>query len=107
MDKRGSYDKEYDISSLGGYLRSVRIKKKQTQEEIAIKIRRTKSSICRIERGNRQGKCLKGHILYELADAYGVPHGEVLRRADWPQLLLMDTSEEERQKIIRYLKDNL
>jgi len=107
MTKRGSYYKEYDISSLAGYLRSVRIEKGLTQEEVAKKIDRTKGSICRIERGNRQERCLHGYILYKLAEAYGAPLGEVLKRANWPQLLLEDINSEKLQEIIIYLKENL
>ena len=107
MARRGPYRKQKDRTPLAEYLVSVRIEKGLTQEEIAIKLKRTKGSICRIESGNRQKRCLRGYILYKLAEAYGVPLGEVLKRADWPQLLLMDTNEEERQDLIRYLKENL
>ena len=119
MPRRGPYrerkkkgGEEERRTPLAKYLVSVRIEKGLTQGEIAAKLSRTKGSICRIENGDRQQKCLQGYILYRLAKAYGVPLGEVLKRADWPQLLLidtnlMDTNEEERQEIIRYLKENL
>ncbi len=107
MAKRGPYRKQKDRPPLAQYLVSVRVEKGLTQQEIAIKLGRTRGSICRIESGNRQRKCLQGYILYELAEAYGAPLGEVLKKADWPQLLLVNAGEEERQELIRYLKDNL
>ena len=107
MAKRGPYRKQKDRPPLAEYLVSVRIEKGLTQEEIAKKLNKTKSSICRIESGDRQRQCLHGYILYRLAEAYGVSPGEVLKRANWPQLLLIDASEEERKQLIQYLKEVL
>ena len=102
-------DETDETTDLGRYLISVRVLRKQrlTQQQVADKIKKSRSFICRIERGNRRKKCLQGYVLYDLAKAYEVPIEKVLKKANWPQLLLMDTNEEERQRIIRYLKENL
>ena len=81
-----------------------------TQQQIADKIKRSKSYICRIETGDRERKSvpqnsLQGFILYELSIAYRADLAEVLEMAKSPQLLLLDTTEEERQKLIRRLKE--
>ena len=105
MAKRGPYRKQKKRPPLAEYLVSIRIEKGLTQEEIAKKLRKTKGSICRIESGDRQQKCLQGYLLYRLAEAYGASLGEVLKRAGWPQLLLIGASEEERKHIIQHLKE--
>ena len=105
MSKRGPYYKEKDRTPLAEYLVAIRIKRGLTQAEIAKKLKKSRSSICRIERGERQRQCLQGYLLYRLAEAYGASLGEVLKRADWPQLLLIGASEEERKHIIQHLKE--
>lgn len=94
-------------TTLATYLTSVRISKGLTQTEVAEKIKKSKSWICRIERGERQRQCLRGYVLYRLAEAYGAELGKVLEKANWPQLLLMNTNDEEREQLIRYLKEAL
>ncbi len=105
MSKRGPYYKEEDVTSLAGYLVTIRIEQGLTQEEIARKLKKSRSSVCRIESGDRQKHCLQGYLLYQLAEAYGAPLGEVLKRADWPQLLLIGANEEEKKRIIQELKE--
>jgi hypothetical protein len=48
-------------------------------------------------------KSLRDFILYKLAEAYGADLAEVLEKADCPQLLLLNTTEEERQQLIDHL----
>lgn len=93
-------------TSLSKYLTTERIKKDLTQAEIGANGGMSKSLICRIERGQRRKKCLRGYILYQVADAYGVPRGEVLRRAKWPQLLLLGANEEQKRQLIQTLKEH-
>jgi len=107
MPKRKGSSRKQRTPGIGEYLTDKRLAQRKTQQEIAVKIKKTRSFICRIEIGDRRRQCLRGSILYELAKAYDAPIEEVLKKANWPQLLLMDTSEEERQRIIRYLKENL
>ena len=107
MAKRGPYRKQKRGPPLAKYLASRRLEQGLTQEEIAKRLNKSKSCICRIESGQRQQQCLHGYILYQLAEAYGVSVGEVLKKADWPQLLLMGASEEERKQLIQYLKESL
>ena len=104
--RRGSLRKER-TTELGKYLTNIRVSQGKTQQEIADRIGRDKSSICKIEGGHRVRRCLRGFILYQLAKAYDVPIDKVLKKANWPQLLLLDTSDEERQDLIYYLKENL
>ena len=107
MPKRRGSSRIKRTTDIGKYLTQKRVCQGKTQQEIAVKIKKTRSFICRIERGERRRRCLRGSILYELAKAYDAPIEEVLKKANWPQLLLMDTNEEERRRIIRYLKENL
>ena len=107
MAKRGPYYKEKDRTPLAEYLVTTRTKQGLTQEEIAKNLKKSRSSICRIESGERQKQCQRGYLLYKLAEAYGASLGEVLKRAGWPQLLLIGASEEERKQLIQYLKEVL
>ncbi len=75
-----------------------------TQQQVAIHLEKTKSIICKIERGYRTNKSLRGLLLYDLAKAYGIKIADLLKEADWPQLPLLDTTEKERRQLIRYLK---
>ncbi len=98
------------ISEIGKYLTKKRESLGKTQQEIADKMRRSKSYICRIETGDRERKSvpqesLRGFILYELAEAYEADLAEVLEKANCPQLLLLNTTEEERQELIRHLNE--
>ena len=98
------------ISEIGKYLTKKREKLGFSQQEIADAIGKSKSYICKIERGKRERKSvpqesLRSFILYELAKAYEADLAEVLEKANSPQLLLLDTTEEERQELIRRLKE--
>ena len=98
------------IPGIGKYLTEKREKLGKTQQEIADAIGKSKSYICKIERGKRERKSvpqesLRGFILYELATAYEADLAEVLEKANSPQLLLLDTTEEERQELIRRLNE--
>ena len=108
-NRRGAPRKKRN-PGIGEYLTCLREDKGLTQQQIADKIKRSKSYICRIERGNRERKSvpqksLRGFILYELAKAYEADLAEVLEIANSPQLLLLDTTEEERRELVRRLKE--
>ena len=97
-------------SGICEYLTNLREEKELTQQQIADKIDKSKSYICRIERGNRERtsvpqKSLQGFILYELSKAYGADLAEILEIAKRPQLLLLDTTEKERRELVRRLKE--
>lgn len=98
-----------ETTDLGRYLISVRVSRKQrlTQQQVADKIQKSRSFICRIERGNRRKKCLQGYVLYDLAKAYEVPIEKVLKKAKWPQLLLVDVNQKEKKQLASYIKKNL
>ena len=102
-------DETDETTDLGRYLISVRVLRKQrlTQQQVADKIQKSRSFICRIERGNRRKKCLQGYVLYDLAKAYEVPIEKVLKKAKWPQLLLVDVNQKEKKQMARYIKKNL
>jgi len=99
--RRGSPRKERN-PGIGEYLTDLRVDKGFTQQQIADKIHKSRSCICKIETGARTEKSLRGLILYDLAKAYGAPIAEILKKANWTQLLLLDT--EETQELLRYLK---
>ena len=106
VKRKGSSRKERPLG-IGKYLTDLRLGKRLTQQEIAKRIKRSRSYICRIETGERERKSvprkpLRGFILYQLAKAYEVPVAEILEKANWPQLLLLDT--EETQELLRQLK---
>lgn len=108
-NRRGRPRKERS-PGIGQYLTDIRESRELTQQQIADKIGRSRSYICKIETGERERKSvpqesLRGFILYELAKAYEADLAEVLEKANSPQLLLLDTTEEERQKLIRRLKE--
>ncbi len=107
MSKRKGSFRKKRTTAIGEYLTQVRVRQGKTQQEIAASIGKgkDKSCICKIERGARTEKSLHGSILYQLADAYGVPIAEILKAANWTQLPLLDTTEEERQELIRYLHE--
>ena len=107
MKKRRGSPRKERTPGIGEYLTQIRELQGKTQQEIADRIGMSRSRICRIERGQRQRQCLRGFILYRLAKAYDAPIDEVLKKANWPQLLLIDTNEQERQDLVRYLKENL
>ena len=107
MAKRKPHFIQKRDTPLAKYLTSKRIRNGLTQIEVAQKIKKSKSWICRIERGERQRQCLRGYILYQLAQAYGADLGQVLKKAKWPQLLLIGTSDKEKGQLIQYLKANL
>ena len=104
LKRKGSPRKER-TSDIGKYLTNIREEQDKTQQEIAASIRMSRSCICKIERGVRTEKSLHGSILYQLAEAYGVSITEILKAANWTQLPLLDTTEEERQELIRYLNE--
>ena len=101
VKRKGSFRKER-ATEIGEYLTTLRVGQGKTQQEIAAKIGRNKSCICKIERGTRTEKSLHGLLLYDLAKAYGAPIAEILKKANWTQLLLLDT--EETQELLRHLK---
>jgi len=102
MPKRRGSPRKERTSDIGKYLTSIREEQEKTQQEIAVKIKKTRSCICKIERGARTDKSLRGLLLYDLAKAYGAPIAELLKKANWTQLLLLDT--EEMQELLRHLK---
>ncbi len=101
VKRKGSFRKERP-AGIAKYLTDLRLENKLTQQEIADKIHKSRSCICKIETGARTEKSLRGLILYDLAKAYGAPIAEILKKANWTQLLLLDT--EETQELLRYLK---
>ena len=108
--RKASSRKERPAGTIAEYLTDLRLENKLTQQEIADKIHKSRSYICRIETGERERKSvpqesLRGFILFELAKAYEADLAEVLEKANSPQLLLLDTTEEERQELIRRLKE--
>ena len=110
MAKRKGYSRKERPAGIAKYLTDLRVGKELTQQQIADKIGRSRSYICRIETGDRERKSvpqesLRGFILYELAKAYEADLAEVLENANSPQLLLLDTTEEERQELIHRLKE--
>lgn len=110
MPKRRGCPRKDRTSEIGKYLTKKREELGKTQQEIADAIVKSVSYICKIERGKRERKTapqksLRDFILYKLAEAYGADLAEVLEKADCPQLLLLDTTEEERQELIRRLKE--
>lgn len=107
MARRKPHSIQKRETSLAKYLTSVRIDRGLTQTEVAERIKKSKSWICRVERGERQRECLRGYILYRLAEAYGADLGQVLKKANWTQLLLMNTTHKERDQLIKYLKETL
>jgi transcriptional regulator with XRE-family HTH domain len=107
LKRKGSSRKERS-TALAKYLTEKRLNRRLTQKEIAKRIKRSRSYICRIETGERERKSvprkpLRGFILYQLAEAYKAPVAEILEKANWPQLLLLDTTKKERQQLIRHL----
>ena len=110
VKRKGSSRKVRPAGTITKYLTDLRLEKKLTQQEIADKIHKSRSYICKIETGQRERKSaplesLRGFMLYELAQAYEADLAEVLEKANSPQLLLLDTTEEERQELIRRLKE--
>jgi transcriptional regulator with XRE-family HTH domain len=105
MPKRRGPPRKKRASALGKYLTKIRERKEKTQQEIADAIGKSRSYICKIERGQRERKTvpLKSpheFILYQLAKAYGADIAEVLEKAKCPQLPLLYTTEEEIQVLI-------
>jgi len=110
MGKRKGSSRKERPAGIGKYLTDLRVDKGFTQQQIADKIGRSRSYICRIETGERERKSvpqesLHGFILYELTKAYEADLAEVLEIANSPQLLLLDTTEGERQELIGHLKE--
>lgn len=101
VKRKGSFRRER-TTAIGEYLTNIRMQRRETQQEIAVKIKKTRSCICKIETGARTGKSLQGLLLYDLAKAYGAPIAEILKKANWTQLLLLDTGET--QELLLYLK---
>ena len=103
LKRKGSSRKERP-PGIGKYLTDLRLEKTLTQQEIADKIGRSRSCICRIETGQRTQKSLRGDILYELAYAYEASIEDIQRTAHWPQFTLpLDITDEEIQELIRHL----
>ncbi len=102
LKKRGRPKKERP-SGIGRFLTQAREKQGATQQQIATKLNKSKSLICKIERGYRSDKSLHGILLYDLAKAYSINISDLLEKANWPRLPLLNTSEEERMLLIKYL----
>ena len=110
MPKRRGPPRKDRTSEIGKYLTEIREEHGESQQQIAAKIKKTRSYICKIERGKRDRKTvphksLRDFILYKLAKAYKADLAEVLERANCPQLILLYTTEEERRKLIRRLTE--
>ena len=104
MPKRRGCPRKERTPGIWEYLTEVRESQGKTQQEIGLIIGKSRSCICKIERGTRTQKSLHGILLYDLARAYGAPIAEILEESNWTQLPLLDTTEEERQQLIRHLK---
>ena len=102
VKRKGSFRKKR-TTTIGEYLTNIRVEHGKTQQEIAATIGRSRSCICKIETGARTQKSLRGILLLDLAKAYGASIAKILEEADWPQLPLLDTTEEERQELQRHL----
>jgi transcriptional regulator with XRE-family HTH domain len=110
IKRRGRPTKARTPGGIGEYLTDKREKLGKSQQEIADAIGKSVSYICRIETGDRERKSVshkspRDFILYKLAEAYGADPAEVLEKAGCPQLLLLDTTEDERQELIRHLNE--
>jgi len=110
MPKRRGSPRKKRTSALGKYLTNIREKKEKTQQEIADAIGKSRSYICKIERGDRERKTvpLKSphkFILYQMAKAYGADIAKVLEKANCPQLPLLYTTEQEIRDLIRHLNE--
>ena len=100
-------------TALGKYLIRIRKRQEKTQQEIADAIGKSRSYICKIERGHRKRKTVplkspNEFILYQLAEAYGADLAKVLKKANCPQLPLLyisDISEGEIRDLIRRLTE--
>lgn len=105
MTKRRGCPRKERTLGICEYLTQIRENQGKTQQEIGLIIGKSRSCICKIERGTRTQKSLHGILLYDLARAYGAPIAEILENSNWTQLLLLDTTEEEKQELIRQLKE--
>lgn len=104
MVKRKGSSRKERTSDIGKYLTDIRVSQGKTQQQIADRIGRDKSCICKIERGQRTQKSLRGEILYEIAIAYGTSIEDIQRRAYWPQSVLpLDITDEEMQELMQHL----
>lgn len=92
---------------LGRYLTYIRVRDGLTQKQIARKMRRSRSYVCRIETGDRPRRGLRGSILVTVARAYGVRIEDVLEMAAWPQLLLDDLDHAARQALTRLIRRSI
>jgi len=88
MIKRKGSSRRERPAGIAKYLSDLRLSNGLTQQEIADKIGRSRSCICKIETGQRTQKSLRSDILYELAYAYGASIEDIQRRAYWPQYTL-------------------
>ena len=102
MQKRRGAPRQKRTPGIGKYLTELRECQKKTQQQIATEIKKSRSCVCRIESGKRREESLRGLILYDLAKAYGAPIAELLKKANWEQLLLLNT--EEMQELLQHLK---
>lgn len=110
MSKRRGSPRKERTPGIGEYLTGIRENHGKTQQEIAVAIGKSRSYICKIERGDREQKTVqhkspRDFILYRLAEAYKADIAELLEVANCPQLLLLYTTEEERQVLIRHLNE--
>ena len=101
-NRRGRPAKERS-PGIGKFLAEARETQGKTQQQVAVRLNKSKSIICKIERGYRTSKSLHGLLLYDLAKAYSIKIADLLKEANWLQLPLLETTEEERKQLIRYL----
>ncbi|MBM3119778.1 MAG: helix-turn-helix transcriptional regulator [Chloroflexi bacterium] len=120
MAKRQRLPKRERENAIGKYLTDLRVAQGKTQQDIADELHKSRYLVCRIEIGERTKKSLEGILLYDVAKAYRASIIEILKRAESVQLPLimtgadvdnakvdplLDTTEEERQELIQYLKE--
>ena len=103
MTKRRGPPRKKREPGIGKFLTEIREAQGKTQKDIAVSLGKSRSIVCRIERGTRTEKSLQGILLYDLAWAYGIRIAELLKEANWTQLPLFDVTEEEMEQLVRYL----
>ena len=94
---RYAQNKNYYVA-LGRQIAQIRqSKSKMTQEDLALKVSLTRTSIINIEKGRQQ---LLVHTLVDIASALGVPIAELLPPAGDVAHLLRDASKKGREWVL-------